>query len=534
VLDLLNRSDRRRRSGEDGRGGDGGIAEPTAARAKEAYSDLRRARDILRSMPELHAATYLLEVDLSHLCGNFDSALEGLARYEHHLSTKKSEGDERTQLQFMKAKVLVHSGQFTHALSEYEDLLECMEREAERQVQRRQDKKGGEDDVPLPVIHGAAALTGIGVTKLLAHLRGDGVDADGDESDIIESMETAVDVLLESRKDASSNPLYAEMAIDLGIAACISLTNLGVAHCLLDEDGASRSIDYWKRGLETLDVVLHDSTHSVTIIPKHKFQCMESIKARLHCNISWALLGFKSPDYSSGSGASLDSITEETLKDASDSAKKALDIYDELMNGPKLLRDETCKEGADGKPAEEDATATQEWEQVLREKATELRGQSDPTKMPKDLPLSHLWMAYHRSESARALGLVAQCYASAGAAVTAEGLFQSALDASSSYPFGQSLNFREENVDGAVALRGVASSSPNLGLIARDVRLWYAMLCNNWEKRNGDADRLRSDALKIEGMGVLYGFLRDDNGTKQPVSGLEASLWLFNPLDFKR
>ena len=72
-------------------------------------------------------------------------------------------------------------------------------------------------------------------------------------------------------------------------------------------------------------------------------------------------------------------------------------------------------------------------------------------------------------------------------------------------------------------------------MIARDVRLWYAMLCDNWEKRKGDADRIRLDALKIEDEGVLKGYLRDENsGVKKTASSLESSLWLFSPNDFER
>ena len=82
-------------------------------------------------------------------------------------------------------------------------------------------------------------------------------------------------------------------------------------------------------------------------------------------------------------------------------------------------------------------------------------------------------------------------------------------------------------------VKGVALSSPSLGLIARDVRLWFALLCDDWNKRKGGADRLHSEALKIED-GVLKDFVRDENGTKRSVSGIESSLWLLSPLDFKR
>jgi len=533
VLDLLN--------------GSSTFGEP--ARVKEAHSNLQRARDILQSLPELQVATHLLEVDLLSFCGKFDLALEALARYKHlknNLSTEINT-KENTQLQFMRAKLLVHSGQFAHALSEYEDLLEDMEREVERQMEGQQEENSEEGD-QLSVIHGAAAMTGVGVTKLLIHAReashDGGHESNAAKSEIIESIETATDMLLESRKEAVLSPKHAQLAVDLGLAASISLTNLGIAHCLLstDDNNNKRSIEYWKSGLETLDTILHDAMHSYTIIPNYTFQSMESVRARLYCNISWALLGFDALHSLERKGGTLEKVSDETLKEASEAAKKALDIGDELINGPKMLRDDGINDGSTNDDAEgndkttdEQAPTRQEWEKILKEKAQEQRdnGLDSTNDAPKELTLSPLWAAYHRAESARALGLVAHCYASAEAAVTAEGLFQSALDASSSYPLGQSLNSR----DGSGG-KGVSSSSPNLGLIARDVRLWYAMLCDNWEKREGDADRLRLGALKIEEEGVLKGFVRGaswgEGDKRMSVSGLESSLWLLSPLDFER
>ena len=80
--------------------------------------------------------------------------------------------------------------------------------------------------------------------------------------------------------------------------------------------------------------------------------------------------------------------------------------------------------------------------------------------------------------------------------------------------------------------KGVSLSSPSLGLIARDVRLGYALLCDNWDKRKADAERLRADAQKIEDEGVLRGFARGEDGGAKSISGLASSLWLFSPLDF--
>ena len=535
------------------------------ATINEAHTNLERARDILQSMPEeLQMATYLIEVDLLSQCGKFDVALDRLTRYElyinkqhannndYHPNEKKKYDEIKVQLQFVKAKLLLNSGQFSHALSEYEDMLEHMERMVERQIQlamklqQQQNQQSDhhqnqEEDVfmnnTLPVIHGASALTGVGVTKLLIHTREDFTEGGAAESDIIESIQTATEMLVESRKDAAASPLHSELAIDLGIAASISYTNLGVAHCLLYKKN-KRAIKYWNRGIKLLDAILADAVNTAIIIPSYKFQCMESVRARLYCNISSTLLGLNSAVVVMEGGEEKETTSEETLKEASDAAKKALDIYDELINGSKLMRgdgstgnDDTGNDD-DAKSTttkEGDATSSEDWEHILRGKANSEEDATGPTKKkPKELPISHLWKPYHQSESARALGLVAQCYASAGAAVTAEGLFQSSLDASSSHPIGQSLKDDEKGM-----VKGVALSSPSLGLIARDVRVWFALLCDDWDKRKGDADRLRSEALKIED-GVLKDFVRDENGTKRSVSGIESSLWLLSPLDFKR
>ena len=63
----------------------------------------------------------------------------------------------------LQAWLLLNVGNFSHALAEYEDLLEGMEREAERQVRRRmhrrmhrqtsgEEGRGDDEEVPLPVI----------------------------------------------------------------------------------------------------------------------------------------------------------------------------------------------------------------------------------------------------------------------------------------------------------------------------------------------------------------------------------------------
>ena len=558
-----------------------------ASQLQQALDNLHRSRDILRSLPELEVATYLLEVELLVVYGKFDLAMDSLARYEYLCNTKmkknlsrktktRSNADfddnncSKRKLQFLKAKLFYISGQFSRALAEYEDVLECMEQEVDEQVQRmqlRQEENDGalegNDDItnPLPVIDGAAVLSAVGITKLLIHLRKgrdyhleqEHSNNTADIQDIIEAMETSADMLLDSRKDALLSHEHAHLAIDLGLAASIAITNLGVAHCLLRDD-TSKAMELWKKGLTILDEILHDAMNSLTVIPKHKFICMESVRARLYCNIAWVLLGNLPWERGQGSFSIGPKCEDSTLKDASEVAKKALNIYDELMNGPKVTRDGGINDDdSDDNLSGDDAIRNEaldederkELENMLKDDETRQHQveanddeDDDPIVVtkPTDLPLSPQWYYHHQTESAWALGLVAQCYVLAGAAVTAEGIFRSAMDASSSHPLGQSLKTKDIMSGRELASKGVSLSSPNHGLIARDVRVWYANLCDMETKRKPDGDKLRSDAWKIEDGGVLRGYVRDKEGqgAKQSVSGLESSLWLFDPSDFER
>ena len=73
----------------------------------------------------------------------------------------------------------------------------------------------------------------------------------------------------------------------------------------------------------------------------------------------------------------------------------------------------------------------------------------------------------------RILCLVASCYARAGSAVTAEGLFQSAIDSC--------------NTD-----------SPVSNIDARSVMVNYSKLCDDWDKREADAEKYRLRAIESD------------------------------------
>ena len=473
---------------------------------KQSQENIERSRNIFHALPELHSATFLLEASLFSQVGQFEKAVAAITRYQHTSSQLNA-----ATLQFVKAKLLFHSGEFIHALSEYEDMLECMEEEAARQMQSDQQYA---NDKALPVLDGAAILTGVGLSKFMIQHTSRGVKIvdNINQSESIEAIQTATEMLLESRKDALMSPDYSNLALDLGLAAVISLNNFGIVQCLIYNKRDS-AIKRWKQGFEVLNQILYDAANSAMVIPNHKYQCIQSMRARLYCNIASVMLNLDGNLRDQNQPVEID---EEVLKESSSMAKKALEVYDEILNGPQV--------SSEAKTKMDDGTNEEYWNEILKNNPDFLNdegGNSSTLDTESQVMISPLWFDYHRAESARALGLVAMCYYHAGAAVTAEGLLQSALDASSSYPFGQCL----KNETDAVSSKGVSLSSPNLALVARDVRLEYGLLCDQWDKRTSDADKFRSDASRIETKGALKDF-----GSNS--AGLVSSIWLFSPLDF--
>jgi hypothetical protein len=84
-----------------------------------------------------------------------------------------------------------------------------------------------------------------------------------------------------------------------------------------------------------------------------------------------------------------------------------------------------------------------------------------------------------RALSGRSLRLVADCYARGGSAVTAEGLYQSALDL-----------LNEDKYD--------THGGPLALMERREVYNRYATLCANWEKRSRDSDNMKEKAQQLE------------------------------------
>eukprot|EP00536_Pseudo-nitzschia_multiseries_P018053 jgi/Psemu1/227639/e_gw1.2093.1.1 len=110
------------------------------------------------------------------------------------------------------------------------------------------------------------------------------------------------------------------------------------------------------------------------------------------------------------------------------------------------------------------------------------------------------------------LSVVASCYHQAGGAVTAEGLFQSAISNNN-----HKSNSKNSN-------NGPPFADPLTRLQLRDAYLEYARLCTQWEKRETDAQNLRDEAEAVESS--LPPAWRGKS------SGIHGSLWFWTPGEF--
>jgi len=276
--------------------------------------------------------------------------------------------------------------------------------------------------------------------------------------------------------------------VKLALAGAASYCNQGVAQLfyltakrrLMGRSLSTDSAMYtWTTAIEVLDDLdlyldttssHHDDNHD----RQHFIAMAKSIRARVYCNMSWTILFFDSSTTNIDINDNDDNATkqmpinEDRLKDASEHAGSALKLYEALS------ADDASKSSA-VKPS-----------------------------------------------MGRALGLVASCYARAGSSVTAEGLFQTAID----YCAGGG--------DGD----GDRSGCSMARMDARSCLLCYSELCQNWENRGVDAKKNAGRALEMdrslrrEDTGGNDG-TREGNGDGwQGKSAIYSGLWFFSIGDF--
>jgi tetratricopeptide (TPR) repeat protein len=106
----------------------------------------------------------------------------------------------------------------------------------------------------------------------------------------------------------------------------------------------------------------------------------------------------------------------------------------------------------------------------------------------------------------RVLTVVADCYVRADSAVTAEGLYQSAIDKTNN------------------------TSPLQSKLQKQQAFLQYSQLCQNWEKRCGDAKKLLETAKELEAaLPSKWQLPKDRDYAGRTHPGLYGSLWFWTP-----
>ena len=273
-------------------------------------------------------------------------------------------------------------------------------------------------------------------------------------------LEKAVELALVQYECTHDDESKNEIA---GITAAQALLNYGIAKSVISfvveqsatpeerDDGLSDvddGNDSWRKGMEIVDSVL-SSTTSPTMSTLAK-----CLKASLLCSMSQSILF----PIGAENKLSAKDVPEKQLTVASQSCRDALQILDELNS-------------------------------------TQTEHHSD-----------HPHVQQFDALVGQALSLVASCYTIAGSAVTAQGLFQSALDKYSE----SSDNFLFKNID----------YNPYSLMWYRDTLGRYASLCQQWEKREREAETLFGKQKELEEEHIVEGWRYQPN--------ILSGLWFFS------
>lgn len=431
---------------------------------------LNRARDVFSSFPatpdnivanrSLVAVLLLLahRQDEASLC---KEASKTIRTIRSHVSSSAS-SEQQNLLSFLmgaQAKAEWKAGDF---------------REAERLAMEMGMLCADDDDGTATATTKICHLTALGLSRLMLFSCDNVVEQyeDDDEDDtlalrvqrVLDPLEQVVSMTAMRLSDSSNNDM-------LQLATAQALGNYGIAQSIAhfaslhdnnDEDVPQqpsymdKAMESWKRGVSIVDTIISSDTtdNNSTDIT---ISTAKYLKANLECCVAQSIL-FPTGDENEG-GAAKDLPTEQ-LTVASHSCRDALFMMDELK-------------------AASDGDGTHEQQHPLSS---------------VDAPMG------------QALSLVASCYTMAGSAVTAQGLFQSALD--------------------KLAIESTTECHPYSLLWHRDALTRYADLCQNWENREGEAktllksrDDLKDDASNMMGEGWKY----------QP--GILGGLWFFSPGD---
>ena len=299
------------------------------------------------------------------------------------------------------------------------------------------------DDVSTAALRQGVAMNALALAKLACITYADESstpDKLANETDECREMLSMATSVLNNKP---SNGVDAMLTQSFALAEASSSSNQGIAemlhHSLRAKAMGYDTIPSAESALKCWNTGLNMLEQGSGSIPK-----ADVIRSRLRSNIAMALLGTARHD---------GKIGEEDLKVASENASKSLRLLDGII--------------------EQSSSPSDDAREALR------------------------------TLSGRSLRLVADCYARGGSAVTAEGLYQSALDL---------LNDDKYDTHGG----------PLALIERREVYNSYATLCANWEKRSRDSDNMKEKAQKLEGQ---------IGGCWQRKPYAYSGLWLFSTTD---
>ena len=286
-------------------------------------------------------------------------------------------------------------------------------------------------------------------SRLMQAIKNNRRDANEELKDsILNGFRESVSALNASIFDATSEIYFTPRdRVALGIADAASLSNLGIAEVCLrrsSDDEKYPGNAPWKSALSILDSLPIDQELASTDgapVDCYYSDLLDLIRARVHMNMAYSIMfGYDSKDKKFNE-TTLHRKIEKSMK----SSRKALKIYEELV--PKYPRLNTSL--------------------------------------------------------ARVLGLLGSCYKMSGSAVTAEGLFQSAID-----------KFDESSLNGSYPLSVIDKH----GILCRAANLY-----EDWEKRETDAD-----ILLMKASNVIASLPHSWQGVPEITSGIW--LWSSNNL----
>lgn len=281
------------------------------------------------------------------------------------------------------------------------------------------------DDVSIAALRQGVAMNALALAKLACMAYADESstsDKLANEADECREMLSMATSVLNNKPSIEMDAMLTQ---SFALAEASSSSNQGIAemlcHTLRAKATGYDTIPSPESALKCWNTGLNRLEQGSGNIPM-----VDVVRSRLYSNIAMALLGTAMHD---GITTCSTKIGEEDLKIASENASKSLRLLDNIIEQSSSHSDET------------------------REALRALSG--------------------------RSLRLVADCYARGGSAVTAEGLYQSALDL-----------LNEDKYD--------THGGPLALMERREVYNRYATLCANWEKRSRDSDNMKEKAQQLE------------------------------------